>query len=42
MFKRKRFGGQYFVPCDVCRFSAVVLDYGKRIEVVPCLCVKNK
>ena len=42
MFRNRRFGRHYFVPCVVCNFSAIVFDYGKKIEVVPCLCVKNK
>lgn len=42
MFRKKLVGGHLLVPCVVCNFSAVVLNYGKTIQVVPCLCVKNK
>jgi hypothetical protein len=43
MFRKKRFGGGHkLVPCMSCNFSAVVLDFGNRIQVIGCLCVKDK
>lgn len=46
MFRKKlvsKFGmASKRVPCEACRFSAVVLYSGNRIQVIPCLCVKNK
>jgi hypothetical protein len=39
---RKKFSATYRVPCVSCNFSALVLYSGKTIQVVPCVCVKNK
>jgi hypothetical protein len=46
MFRKKlvsklAMGLQKF-PCEACNFSGAVLYSGKKIVVVPCLCVKNK
>ncbi len=39
---RKKWSMSYRVPCVVCGFSALVLQGKKQLQVVPCVCVKNK